>query len=160
MKRLAIVCLAFGLVQASVAEKRDSIRREKPYGVFLSLLDPLPSLLGLTIAWNASSYVRLELGVGRQNEGLSHLTTWALGVKFLVPQWSLSPWAGFNLAAVSHVGPDVVAGFGGSGSHGYGGLGMEWLTASGFTASLGYQISTRGQTHSQPFLRLGWFFSI
>lgn len=154
------VLLALACSLSARAERKVPIRTARNVGAMLGLLSPYPSLIGLTAGWNTNAYCRIELGVGRQNSDLSHVTTWALGVKFFVPHWDLSPWASLNYAAVSHSGPDPVAGFDTSGSHGYGGIGLEWQTQSGFTASVGYNVSTRGSALSQPALQLGWYFSI
>lgn len=159
---LVVLALAavLGVPTPAQAERRESIRKERVLGGMLGLLDPYPSLLGLTLGWHTSSSVRLELAWGRQNLELSHVTTWAVGAKFFVPHWDLSPWASVHFATVGHSGPDPILGFAKSGSHGYAGLGIEWLTPSGFTASLGYHVSTKGNAASQPMLTIGWFFDL
>jgi hypothetical protein len=156
---LLLACLLF-VGPAARAERRESLRKEKTLGAMVGLLDPYPSLIGLTVGWQTSTTLRLELGVGRQNLELSHVTTWAAGVKFFVPHWDLSPWASVHFASVSHDGADPILGFSRSGTHAYAGLGLEWLTETGFTASVGYHVSTKGTASSQPMLAIGWYFEI
>ncbi len=163
MKRLGIFPLLFCLwASPAFAESggRDSLRKPKNLGVMVGLLDPYPSLIGVTAGWNTSSTMRLELGVGRRNLELSHVTTWAVGVKFFVPHWNLTPWASVHIASVSHGGRDAILGFTQSGMHGYAGLGLEYLTESGFTASVGFHVSTKGNALSEPMLAIGWFFEV
>jgi hypothetical protein len=160
LRLVGIALLIFAAAPRAYAERRESLRKDRILGAMVGLLDPYPSLIGLTLGWNTSSSLRLELGVGRQNLELSHVTTWAVGAKFFVPHWDLTPWASIHVASVSHEGGDPILGFGRSGMHGYAGLGMEWLTPSGFTASFGYHVSSKGNSPSQPMLSIGWFFSL
>lgn len=160
MRVLCLSLLALLVSGPAHAERYESLRRERKIGAMLGILDPYPSLLGLTLGYNTSTSLRLELGVGRQNLELSHVTTWAVGMKFFVPHWNLTPWGSVHFASVGHEGRDPILGFTRSGSHGYAGLGLEYLTPSGFTASLGYHVSTKGNALSQPMLSVGWFFDV
>lgn len=161
MKRSLGLLLLVSLSAApAFGEGRDSLRKTKNLGVMLGLLDPYPSLIGVTAGYSTSSTMRLELGVGRRNLDLSHVTTWAIGAKFFVPHWNLTPWASIHVAGVSHEGRDAILGFASSGMHGYAGLGVEWMTESGFTASFGFHVSTKGNSLSEPMLAIGWFFDV
>jgi hypothetical protein len=160
MRRAAVLLSLLVFCANGQAARNESIRAERRLGALVGIVDPYPSLIGLLVGWQFSASLRGELGVGRQNLDLSHLTTWAVGVKFFVPHWNLSPFASVHVAAVSHEGATPIMGFSRSGAHAYGGIGVEWMTEEGFTAGLGYRVSTKGSTSSMPMLEVGWFFSL
>ena len=141
-----------------LAEGGANARTSKKVGAYLGVLEPVPSSVSLNIGYNISPAFRGTFGIGKAGNPSGNLSTWALGVKILMPKWSLAPCLHLNWANVSHSGNGTIKGFAADASHLYLGIGLDYTADSGLFLSIAYNMSLNGGTSSEPSIAIGWFF--
>jgi len=147
------------------SESRTSVsnsgRLDDRFGAYVSLWgDPYPAPIGVNVAYNVTDFTRVNIGVGaKDDQNLSSVSTVGAGVKFLVPNWSLTPIAGINVSTTSsgNGGPGSVRGFNPSGTRAYVTAGVDWQTGIGLNVAAGYAQSTKGGEDGNVFFNAGFF---
>lgn len=154
-------------------ETTTSSRSAKRLGAYLGIGEPAPTLIGINLAYNVTDFLRASAGYGSLSVATSlsfgsdgSLTaneasakTFGVGVRGLVPGWSVSPTVGLHFAHVSYSGAGglTVGGFQESGSHIYGSLGVDWQASFGLNLSAGYNYSFKSGIGGSAYLNAGWF---
>lgn len=74
-------------------------RMKDRWGIYGTLFgEPLISLMGLDVAYNATDFLRLNGGVGIFPAGIANLVSLGVGAKFMVPNWEFTPFLGGSFA--------------------------------------------------------------
>lgn len=173
---LAVLLLAI-LVGNGAAAKDGGNRDEHPFGAYVSVLgDPYISIVGINLGVNLFSFSRVTAGYGSwtptftYTDGTSEkvkVTTTAAGVKFMVPSWNLTPFAGINYAQMTFERQDKVLASSSyslsekaSITYPYWTAGIEFTASFGFYIAVGYNKPTGilASIPGLPYLNLGWFF--
>jgi hypothetical protein len=149
----------------------ESNRMKNRAGAYLGLLgDPYPTLVGVNLAYNVFDFMRVSAGFGKisasasfgSTEVSSSATTIGGTVRFMVPNWSLTPTAGLGFSHVSisdDAGVTVsVKNFTESASHLYGNFGFDWQSSGGFNVGAGYNYSFKSGIGGAVYVNLGWYF--
>ena len=153
-----------------------SSRGKKSLGFGVGLItEPVPSLLGFTVAYNFSEHFRLTGGYGSISasgtNSLTHtpysfsLKTYGLDAKFFPLAWNFAPFisGGASLVSGSITGTGTISGlssFSSTGTFYDVGAGIDWQTNIGF--NIGFEFkrvfgsTTNGVT--LPGIYFGWFF--
>jgi hypothetical protein len=169
---LVSILLSSSLFSTPVFARDGDSRLLHRFGAYIGAFDdPFPTFLGFNFAYNTSSWSRITCGVGFVTQtdtvGSASATITGLnfggGIKFFVPNWSLSPTIGMNYAQVnvSYRGDPSklsVDGFTQSGSHGYVSLGLELQTSGGFMIGAGVNVSLLSIVENIPYANIGMFF--
>jgi hypothetical protein len=150
---------------ASIRESAMSSRQRHPFGVYLGVFDPFPSLIGVNVGMNIASFIRFRAGYGpleiSSYDSSISVNTLGVGGSLFVPDWSFSPTIGFSWAQVTVIGgvadADDIYGFGATASHTYVSAGFDWQTGIGFNMGLGYNHSLRKGIAGCPYLHIGWY---
>lgn len=165
-----LVVLSLGLcVAVRQAEAASgSSRAEKKYGLYLGLLgDPFPSMWGINAAANFIGFIRAHLGYGSITVLTTNVTVMNVGVEAFVPDWNLSPFAGFGYNLISSNATSfIINGMTISNPPGTNlnvpvfSVGLEWQSEGGFLLGLSYNIPLGGAWagSSSPGLRIGYIF--
>lgn len=152
------------------AANGQSNRSKKKLGVHVGLLgDPFPTLVGFNANYNVMDWARATVGYGSVSAdvtgGKLTATTFGLGARFMVPNWSFSPVVGLSWATVSVTAEGTgvigdVGGFSGSASHLYATFGVDWQSGIGFNFGAGYNYSLKSGVGGLPYVNLGWYFAL
>ncbi len=73
-------------------------RTDKPFGLYLGVIDPWESLVSLNAAYNVAECLRLVGGVGGVGNASGNNITGDFGLKALLPHESFSPTIGLDIA--------------------------------------------------------------
>ena len=100
-KIFSIIFLGFFIYQTA-APAADGNRNKNPFGIFAQALSG-PFYMG-GLGWNLGDLARLHGAYGKKSEEVTVGTTTAstdvssiiLGIKFFVPSWNFSPFAGVD----------------------------------------------------------------
>jgi hypothetical protein len=104
MKRLVISILVFAFANSAFAYGEGS-RAQHKFGFYGTVLnDPYPSLWGVNLGYNLTEFMRFTVGYGTLAVGTASVTSYNAGMKFFIPGWSFSPFAGANYNVISSTG--------------------------------------------------------
>ncbi len=162
----------FAAEQAASTEKLESSRMKNKMGSYLSIAEPVPSVIGVNLAYNITDFLRATAGYGKVSvtssisfSGSSAVvneataTTIGMGLKGFVPGWDFSPTAGLHFANISYSGASglEIGGFKESGSHLYTSIGFDWQAENGLNINGGYRHSFKSGIGGGFYLGAGWF---
>jgi hypothetical protein len=158
-----IWCFLTGILLTISQEAQASFRLVDRFGVYGSFVgDPVPSILGVNLAYNLGDIARVHAGVGSLATGISNGMSYGGGAKFFVPGWSFTPFAGAQytiLRVDSFLGLSVPGGANSSAGVLSVGGGVDWQTGFGLNLSAGaYLPVTTTGAQVVPQISLGWFF--
>lgn len=174
MRKLVLVvaalasCLAASNVSAesngSIADKfRMPGRSPFALHVGAALNDPIPAVFGLQAAVSFHDWVRLQVGVGRFSstyrmpDGTTinpTSTTWGVGIRGRLPQFTLSPVIGVSFASIH------TEGFPSADRHVYLAAGFEWRPWSDLEVGAGYTRSFDPRIGGLPYVTTAWNVSL
>lgn len=174
MKRwlaMAILCGALGsagskaLATTESTDLTESVsasgpRAGKDLGLGFGLNDPMPALFGFNVALDVLPFLRITAGIGRFSSDVDYGGTmvsvyslaYAVGTRFLVPQWRLTPIVGVSWGSIKTEGFDAET------RHVYFTAGLEWQSHRGLTLGAGFSRSTDRDVGGLPYANVGWQF--
>ena len=167
---LLVVFCALG-VQAN--STRTNVKNSNSLGTYLGLGNPMPSLIGLNLAYNLNPNWRGVIGYGEVEVTTSlswngnsfvsettKATTYATGVDYLFTDWTFRPILGARLGyfKIEGDGEFSVQGFDESTFLAYGSAGFDYLSQSGFYFGTGMNLVAVGGSGSSFYANLGYFF--
>lgn len=134
---------------------------EHRFGVYLSGWgDPFPAPIGLNVAYNLTDYLRATLGAGSNDDRTFSLSTFGVGVKGVVPNWSLTPVVGLGVSTTTGGAPgsrNSIRGFNPAGSRAYATAGVEWQAGLGLNFGAGWAQSFRTGENGTLYFNLGMY---
>lgn len=143
------------------------------FGVYASLGNPYPTLLGLNVAYNINRDLRASLGYGEveattgisiNESGMTTQTvsakTYAAGAEYFFLDSPVRAVAGVRAGyfQVSGQGEIEIDGFKKSTGYVYSNLGMDWVSRDGYQIGGGYNVAFVGASGAGFYLNSGWFF--
>jgi len=158
-KIVAILAMCFGLLAAS-SNADVSNRDKKQIGLWVGIMDPFPSLLGIGIAYNAFDLMKFRAGYAKFGTSSASIQTIGGSADFFIPGWSFSPYAGigasyFTLSVLSYSASIVVP---------YVSFGLDWqfpiLPFMHLDIYLGYKVGfVKAGSYSKSYsLGVGAYF--
>lgn len=179
MKNLLLLLLtvvATGRAYAAAeieGQSATSLAVEKPWGTYVSIGNPYPSLLGINAAYGFASNWRASIGYGEIEATSSiELTqngittqkvkaqTYGAGAEYLITDGRFRPLVGvhggyFN---ISGKGDITIQGLHKSTGLLYSNLGIDWLTGSGINLGSGINVAMIGGSGANFYANVGYFF--
>lgn len=160
---LGTFILNLGWIQSVQANENRESRLEHRFGIYTGLLnDPFPTLIGLNLAVNVLSFLRINAGYGSISSSGVSVTSLGGGAKLMIPGTTFTPVLGINYANVNVSTTDPSAlpiyGISANTKNTYLNLGFDWQTQAGFNFGVGYNYSLLSGVGGAPYLNLGWFF--
>lgn len=141
-------------------------------GAYVGILgDPHPTVAGINFAYNVNEFMRASVGFGKvsvssgvtvSGGGFSistedqSMTTLGAAVKFLMPNWNLSPAVTVGYSHVSIDEGIQLADY--KTNNIYLGLGADWQAENGFNFGAGMNLSMNSAAPSAPYINVGMFF--
>jgi hypothetical protein len=158
---------------SSVSTHQESKAPAKKYGVYASIGNPYPTLLGVNAAYNINSNLRATVGYG-EVEATSSLTfddngfheekvtakTYAAGAEYLFLNSPVHGIVGLRAGYfdVSGKGKIEIDGFKKSTGYVYSNAGIDWIGESGYQVGAGMNVSLVGASGAGFYLNSGYFF--
>lgn len=181
MKKM-LVCLIVGLFTgAALADEAGQSRTsasatghlDKPFGAYVGVGNPYPSILGLNAAYNVLPNLRATAGYGEievttsmtfSNNGVTSekvtAKTYGAGVDYLILDSSFTPVVGVHggYFDVKGKGTFSVQGFDKSTALAYANAGIDWTADGGFNLGAGLNVALLGGRGANFYGNVGYFF--
>lgn len=168
---LTIVLSQLGLAATSQTSTKQN-RENDPFGAYLSIGTPFPTLGGMNIAYNLNQDLRVFLGYG-ENEvtssisfsedsittGMSKATVLGVGAQYFMSDWMFRPALGLTVSSVKFSGEGKLSinGISEDGTILSSQLGLDWQSGSGYQLGFGLQ-SALNASASSMYVNTGYFF--
>lgn len=152
MSLLSFSCAVAEAATSSIVEKfRRPGRAPLALHVGGAVNDPVPAIFGIQAAVSFFDWVRVQAGVGRSGGLASEAaaTTWGLGFRARLPEFTFSPVVGISWASVLEENAPAYR-------HVYLAAGFEWRPWRDLEVGAGYTRSFDTRIGARPYFTAHW----
>lgn len=171
---LAALCIvASSGAFAADGEIQTKAQSSKPWGTYVAIGNPYPTLLGINAAYNIDNNMRASVGYGEvevttslsfNGSGFTQeklkAQTYAAGMDYLFLDTAIRPLVGLHAGyfSVSGKGTFEIQGLSKSTGLLYSNIGLDWLTSGGFNLGTGFNVAIAGGRGINFYGNIGYFF--